>query len=201
MNFAVIDTLKNEDQPCDTHSSKNICISMNKGLLLEVLNQQPINSKTKRIELRIKGEADFHPGEMVDVKTLIFGSYKEVNFGRGARAIKSRIEGNDLIVTFAAKGCVINADEWAPKLIGRSITGKLLWGYARLPYVNYRPAVLSASAPYEKDGTWYVEVENFGLTASEPQQMKVMAHNGREYNIDVPKLVPYESSVIELRER
>ena len=198
MNFAVIDTLKNEDLPNDTHSSKNICITMNKGLLLEVLNRQPIDSKTKKIELRIKGEADFSPAEEVDVKSLCFGSYKEVNFGRGARAIKSRKDGNDLIVTFAAKGSGIDASEWAPKLIGRTKQGHLLWGYARLPYVNYKPAVLSASAPYEKDGTWYVEVENFGLTASEPQEKTIMMKDGKCTTINVPALQPYEQTRIKL---
>lgn len=31
MNFAVIDTIKWEDLPGDKHSSKNICIPLNKG--------------------------------------------------------------------------------------------------------------------------------------------------------------------------
>ncbi len=37
-NFAVIDTLKHEDKPFDNHSSKNISIPLNPGLLLTVLN-------------------------------------------------------------------------------------------------------------------------------------------------------------------
>ena len=40
-NFAVIDTIKWEDLPGDRHSSKNISIPLNKGLLLEVLNTEP----------------------------------------------------------------------------------------------------------------------------------------------------------------
>ena len=198
MNFAVIDTLKNEDQPNDTHSSKNICIKMNKGLLLEVLNTTPINAKTKKIELRIKGETDFNPAEEVDVKSLTFGSYKEVNFGRGAQAIKSRQEGKDLIVTFAAKGSGIDAEEWAPKLIGRSKQGGLLWGYARLPYVNYQPAILSASAAFEKDGKQMVEVGNFGLTTSEAQPMTVKNRDDKACKVNVPALKPYENAVLEL---
>lgn len=199
MNFAVIDTLKNEDKPNDTHSSKNICIAMNKGLLLEVLNTTPINAKTKKIELRIKGEADFNPAEEVDVKSLTFGSYKEVNYGRGARALSSRREGNDLIVTFAGKGSGIDESEWAPKLIGRNKQGGLLWGYAHLPYVNYQPSVLSASAPFERDGRQFVEVGNFGLSPSAPQQMTVKSKEGTECTIDVPSLEPYEDTTIELR--
>lgn len=198
MNFAVIDTLKNEDRPNDTHSSKNICITMNRGLLLEVLNTGPITAKTKKIELRIRGEKDFDPAKEVDVKSLILGSYKEVNYGRGAKAIKARQEGGDLIVTFSGKGSGIDANEWAPKLIGRSKTGKLLWGYARLQYVNYNPAILSPSAAYEKDGLQWVEVENFGLTESEPQTITIKNVKNKEVSVSVPALKPYEKKVLKL---
>ena len=53
-NFAVIDTIKWEDQPNDNHSSKNICIPLNKGVLLEVLNRDTITADTKTIEVRIR---------------------------------------------------------------------------------------------------------------------------------------------------
>lgn len=210
MNFAVIDTLKNEDKPRDTHSSKNICISMNKGLLLEILNTVPIDEKTKKIELRIKGEEPnpnapdeagrrgFNPAEEVDVKSLTLGSYKEVNYGRGARAIKSRQEGHDLIVTFSGKGSGIDAEEWAPKLIGRNKEGKLLWGYAKLPYVNYQPAVLSASAPRVEKGKEVVEIGNFGLSASQAQTMTVRDTKGQEHRLDVPVLLPYEKMTLSI---
>lgn len=198
MNFAVIDTLKNEDRPNDTHSSKNICITMNKGLLLEVLNTEPITDKTKKIELRIRGEKDFDPAKEVDVKSLILGSYKEVNYGRGVKPVKVKQEGGDLIVTFSGKGSGIDANEWAPKLIGRSKTGKLLWGYARLQYVNYKPAILSPSAAYEKDGLQWVVVENFGLTESEPQTITIKNVKNKEVSVSVPALKPYEKKVLKL---
>ena len=82
MNFAVIDTIKWEDLPGDKHSSKNICIPLNKGLLLSVLNKEPITPSARRIELRIKAEPGFNPHTDVDVKSLRFGSFTEVNFGR-----------------------------------------------------------------------------------------------------------------------
>lgn len=128
----------------------------------------------------------------------MFGSYKEVNYGRGAKAIKAQQDGKDLIITFNAKGCGIDADEWAPKLIGRSYSGKLLWGYARLPYVNYQPAILSASAVYEKDGAEWVEVENFGLTANEPQTLIVKNRQGKDMKVSVPHLQPYEKVTLQL---
>lgn len=198
MNFAVIDTLKHEDQPGDSHSSKNICIKMNKGLLLEVLNTEPINAKTRKIELRIKGESDFDPAAEVDVESLLFGSYKEVNFGRGAVAVKTRSEGKDLIVTFSGKGSGIDSDEWAPKLLGRTRSGKLLWGYAKLPYVNYTPAVLSASAAFEAAGAEAVSVCNFGLVASEPRTLTVKNIKGEDVSVEVPALQPYEEIVLSL---
>lgn len=198
MNFAVIDTLKNQDLPRDSHSSKNICISMNKGLLLEVLNTDPIDAKTKKIELRIKGEKDFNPSAEVDVSSLVFGSYKEVNFGRGARAVKTRTEGNDLIVTFNGKGSGIDSEEWAPKLIGRTNSGKLLWGYAKLSYINYKPSVLSAGAAYEKDGRQCVDVGNFGLSASVPQELSVKNQKGETVIVSVPALNPYEEITLSL---
>jgi len=198
MNFAVIDTLKHEDLPNDRHSSKNICISMNKGLLLEVLNTEPINSNTKKIELRIKGEKDFDPSSEVDVKSLVFGSYKEVNFGRGAKAVKSRKEGDDLIVTFDGRGSGIDAEEWAPKLLGRTVSDDILWGYARLPYVNYRTAVVSPGAAYEKDGAEWIDVENFGLSDSQPQTIDVKNTRGETIQITVPALKPYEDVHLQL---
>jgi len=199
MNFAVIDTLKGQDLPNDTHSSKNICISMNKGLLLEVLNQEPIDACTRKIELRIKAEDGFDPLTDVDVNSLCFGSYKEVNYGRGARAIGSRRDGVDLIVTFNGKGSGIDAEEWAPKLIGSTNDGKLIWGYARLPYINYRPEVLSASAPYEKDGAEWVDVENFGLTSSRAQDLRVNNIKGEDVSVSVPSIEPYGEVSIKIK--
>lgn len=40
MNFAVIDTIKWNDLPNDKHSSKNICIPLNKGMRLSILNKR-----------------------------------------------------------------------------------------------------------------------------------------------------------------
>lgn len=192
MNFAVIDTLKGEDRPLDTHSSKNICIPLNRGLLLEVLNTKPIDRKTSRIELRIRGEKDFSPAQEIDVKSLLFGSYSQVNYGRGCKAIRSRVEGEDLIVTFSGKDSGIDEREWAPKLLGKTRGGKLVWGYARLPYVNYHPAILSSSAIVEKDGTRTVAVTNYGLQPSDPQEYELPSEQGGTVVVSVPALQPYE---------
>lgn len=194
MNFAVIDTIKWNDLPGDRHSSKNICIPLNKGLLLSVLNAEPITPSTKRIEVRIKAEPGFNPQTDVDVKSLRFGSFTEVNFGRGCKALKTRNEGDDLIVVFNGKGSGITADEFAPKLIGRSTKGELLYGYARLPYVDYAPALLSARCPqYDKErGVLKVRVGNWGLSASQQAQVEVLCDGKTVATEQVQALSPYE---------
>lgn len=200
MNFAVIDTIKWNDLPGDRHSSKNICIPLNKGLLLSVLNDEPITPSTKQIEVRIKAEPGFNPQTDVDVKLLRFGAFTEVNFGRGCKALKTRNEGDDLIVVFSGKGSGITADEFAPKLIGRSTKGELLYGYARLPYVDYAPALLSARCPqYDKEqGVLKVKVGNFGLSASQPAQVEVRYEGQVVAEGDVHALSPYEEVELSL---
>ena len=201
MNFAVIDTIKWEDLPGDRHSSKNICIPLNKGLLLDVLNEEPVTPKTKRIEVRIQAEPDFNPQTDVDVESLRFGSYTEVNFGRGCKAVKTRKDGNDLIVVFNGKNSGITADEFAPKLIGRTVSGELLYGYARLPYVDYRPALLSAGKPlYDKERNQLtVPVENFGLSASQESEVEVRSEGKTLARRELPELKPYVKTWVVLQ--
>ncbi len=201
MNFAVIDTIKWNDLPGDHHSSKNICIPMNKGLLLEVLNQQPITAATRSVDVIIKAEAGFNPHTDVDVKSLRFGSFTEVNFGRGAKVVKARKQGDDLIVSFRAKDCKLADDEFAPKMLGRTQQGRLLYGYARLPYVDYTPALLSANAPsYDKEkNELTIKIENFGLSNSVPAKAEIL-QNGKvvaEGTIDV--LAPYAGKTLQLK--
>lgn len=50
-------------------------------------------------------------------------------------------------MVFNAEGSGITSGEFAPKMIGKHRNGNMLYGYARLPYVNYRPALLSARRP------------------------------------------------------
>ena len=68
-------------------------------------------------------------------------------------------------------------DEFAPKLLGRDKKGRLLYGYASLPYVDYHPAMLSAAYPmYDKEGkALTLEVRNYGLSSSAPSQIVVEA--------------------------
>lgn len=172
---------------------------MNKGLLLSVLNEQPIDASTKHIELRIKAEIGFNPQTDVDVESLRFGSFTEVNFGRGCKPLKTRNDGDDLIVTFSGKGSGITADEFAPKLIGRDKKGGLLYGYAHLPYVDYSPALLSARKPQHdrESDELTLKIGNFGLSASQPARVEVKTDNQTIATGEVSPLSPYEE--VELR--
>jgi hypothetical protein len=179
-NFAVIDVLKNDDRANDNHSSKNITIPLNPGLLLTVLNAAPIAPDTAEIRVRIAVEDGFDPHADVDISTLRFGASSEVNFGRGAAALRVEKVGADLVAVFAGADAKITPDEFAPKLLGRTKRGALLYGYARVPGVNYNEPILSARKPAfnKAGGAWEVEVQNFGQVPSAPALLRVSGGKG-----------------------
>lgn len=203
-NFAVIDTLKNEDKPFDHHSSKNISIPLNPGLLLTILDEKPITSGTKTIRVKIQAEEGFNPQKDIDVNSLRFGASEEVNYGRGCQVLTTENAGKDLIVTFNGKGNGITKDEFAPKLIGKYKDGRMLYGYARLPYIDYIEPILSARAPvFTKTGKGLectVEVQNFGQVSSKKALVEVgYKQEGKTIKVAsgmVPALKPYEKTDI-----
>ena len=200
-NFAVIDVLKHNDKASDNHSSKNIAIPLNPGLFLSLLDKEPITANTREIRLKIAAEENFDPHTAVDIPSLRFGASAEVNFGRGAKAKTAQKDGPDLIVTFDATGHGITGDEFAPKLLGRDTKGNLLYGYARLPWVNYIEPILSARRPaFAHDGgktTLSIEVQNFGqIPSTHGATMAVEIKNGKIWQPlaigNVPPLKPFE---------
>ncbi|MEI3485688.1 MAG: glycoside hydrolase family protein [Bacteroides faecis] len=201
-NFAVIDTLKNEDKPFDNHSSKNISIPLNPGVLLTILDKKPITAQTKTIRLKIQAEDGFNPQTDIDLNSLRFGASTEVNYGRGSKLLKTETGGNDLIVTFDGKGNGMTEDEFAPKLIGKYKNGKMLYGYARLPYIDYIEPILSARAPVfvQSDKGWEgnIEVQNFGQVSSQKASVKIeYKKDGKMIKVasaTVPPLTPYEKT-------
>lgn len=201
-NFAVIDTLKKEDKPFDHHSSKNISIPLNPGVLLTVLNDKPITSGTKTIRLKVQAEEGFNPQTDMDINSLRFGASEEVNYGRGSKVLKTENDGDDLIITFEGKGNGITENEFAPKLIGKYKNGKMLYGYARLPYVDYVEPILSARAPVfsksEKGWNGSVEVQNFGQVSLQKASVKIeYKKEGKMIKVAsavVPALKPYEKA-------
>lgn len=200
MNFAVIDTIKWEDLPNDNHSSKNICIPLNKGMLLSVLNNKPITNSTAKIEVCIQAEDGFYPQTDVDIESLRFGAFQEVNFGRGCKPVGFRESGKDLIVVFDGKGSGITQDEFAPKMIGKSTKGDILYGYARLPYVDYKTALLSSRCPvYDVERKKLsVEIQNFGLSDSSSAKVEIFCDNNPVASGRVKALKPYEKVILSL---
>ena len=131
-NFAVIDTIKWDDKPLDRHSSKNICIPLDPGLLLSLAPDARL--KDKKVDLRIRAEEGFNPQTDLDLNSLRFGSPHEVDYGRGAAAVGSRPDGRDLIVVFKTKDAAFQPDDFAGKVLVRRTNGSTTFGFARLPW-------------------------------------------------------------------
>ena len=206
MHFAVIDVIKNDDQGSDNHSSKHICIPMTVGRLLTILDQRPITSDTKTIRVKITAEDGFNPHTEVNVYSLRFGAPEEVNFGRGCKILKTAKSGDDLIVTFDATGNGITGNNFTAKLLGKTASGKLLFGYARLPWQAALTPALSARPPVltktDAGFTITVEVENFGQIASKSTPLSITYDlNGKATELatgQIPPLAPFEKTTIEL---
>lgn len=191
-NFAVIDTIKHNDLPGDNHSSKNIVIPLNKGMLLEVLNKIPITRLTKEIAVKIAREEGFNPAEEIDLESLHFGASSEVNFGRGAKALRGELSGDDFIVYFEAKNHCITDEEFAPKMLGKNKSGEMIYGYSRLPWIDYAPAILSANPPVLRNTKASVVVDNFGTSTSAGALVSVNVYDesGKEVELFSAKLSP-----------
>ena len=134
-NFAVIDTIKWDDKPFDRHSSKNICIPLDPGLLLAMEAGKSEKRKEKNITLRIRAEEGFLPQRDLDLTTLRFGSPHTVDYGGGARPVSSRTDGDDLLMTFRTKDTALADDDFAAKLLVRRIdTGRTTFGFVRIKH-------------------------------------------------------------------
>ncbi len=216
LNMAVIDTIKAHDLANDNHSSKNIVMPLNPGLLAEVLNTEKLSTETSAIRVKIQKEPGFVPSEHIDIATIRFGSYATVNVGGGAVCLSSETDADgNLILTFSGKDTGISDGEFAPKLIGRYVAGYtnpatptapaggMCYGYARLPYIDYEPAYLSPSLPSIGVGSMLTSlpVKNYGLaTSGDAVEVKVLSSN----NVvlakgTVPSLQSYSSADVPLQ--
>ena len=177
-HFAVIDVLKRQDKGSDNHSSKHICIPLTVGRLLTILDKKRITAETKTVRVKIAAEDGFDPRTDIDLDSLRFGASEEVNFGRGSKVIKTERSGDDLTVTFDAAGNGITENNFTAKLLGRNSDGKLLFGYARLPQLDYLEPALSACMPKiekrEDSFSIAVDVQNFGQVSSEPADIEIV---------------------------
>ena len=205
-NFAVVDTLKRLDLGSDRHSSKNIGIPLTYGRLITILNEEQINSDTKSIKVKIQAEKGFNPHIDIDLETLRFGAPEEVNFGKGCKVIETKKSGKDLILIFNGGGNGITERNFTGKLIGKTSKGKLLFGYARLPWIDYLQPALSACLPkivLKNDKAFIeVEVQNFGQTVSETANIIIQQKEHEKWSTKirgaVEPLQPFESTIIKL---
>ena len=204
MNFAVIDCVKQSDLAGDTHSSKNINMPVTRQLLLEVQGSETITAQTTAIRVLVKAEDGFNPRTDLNLPTLKFGSHEKVNFGNGFSYSSAENSGDsDLLITFTGEPgeSGITSGEWAPKLLGKKTDGSIAFGYARLPYVNYQPAMLSAVMPVVDSNNMLsqVKIENFGQTASAPASLKILDQNGRVLaEGTAASIEPYASAMVAL---
>jgi hypothetical protein len=205
-HFAVIDTIKWNDLKSDNHSSKHICIPLTVGRQIALIDQSVINENTSVIRLKIMAEDGFDPHRDIDIKSLRFGASEEVNFGKGCEVMKTEKSGKDLIVTFTGVGNGMTENNFVAKLLGKTTEGKLLFGYARLPWINYLEPALSARLPEiikkNKSSKVEVEVQNFGQEASAPANIKIeYEEEGKLIELAsgvVPKLKPFEKTKVKL---
>ena len=205
-HFAVIDTIKWDDLSSDNHSSKHICIPLTVGRLATILNEDRINENTGSIRVKIEAEEGFNPNTDMELGSLRFGAPEEVNFGRGSKVIRTEKAGEDLIVTFEGKGNGIDDENFTAKLLGKTSMGNMLFGYARLPWVNYIEPILSARLPEISAGSddchIKIEVQNFGQVPSEPTPLEIgYILTGQIVNMasgNVPVLRPFQKVMLDL---
>ncbi len=220
MNFAVIDTLKNEDKPYDHHSSKNICVPMNPGVLMSI---EAMDSKG--ITVRIHGEKDRSFIDLsslrlgtstdvnftIDMSSLRLGTSADVNFGNGATVVSCQMvdapsspgQSSDLLIRFAGRHGLNpqspSSLTQVAKLLGRYKDGTLFYGYARLPQATIDPPILSARKPVVDGLDVTVEVQNFGLQTSKPATLRLLQGERLVAKTRIPALQPYEATSATLR--
>lgn len=203
-NFAVADTIKKQDKGSDNHSSKNIGIPLTVGKLITILNQNKIDGSTKTIQLKISAEKGFNPHNDINIKSLRFGASEVVNYGGGSKVINKEKLGNDLMLTFDGEGNGIKDENFAGKLLGKKRNGKLLFGFARLPEVNYLEQALSSKYPVlELNGRTLkvkLEVENFGQVSSIQTPVQIEYQKEGEWIMlvadQIPVLKPFEKTIL-----
>ena len=191
MNFAVIDCVKQSDLAGDNHSSKNINMPLTKQLLLEV---QTVSSTSATVLVR--AEEGFNPRSDLVFSSLKFGSHNKVNYGNGFAYASHVNSGDDVIITFTGTSGSISANEWAPKMLGQKTDGTIAFGYARMPEVNYQPAMLSAVMPQADQDNKVVGVvlTNYGQSASEAMLVRVVDNKGTILSEgDVAPIAAYDS--------
>ena len=198
LSLAVMDVAKGADKGNDIHSSKNMIMPLVKEKLITILNPEPITEKTFVIALLIEAEDGFNPQKDIDIQSLRFGSDSLVNYGGGCKATGSEYKDDDLIVYFEGeKG--INCHDFDLKLLGKTKSGELVFGYALLPgrSINDPSLIVLPFKFKDNDGKMFLltAVENCGLSESKACKVEVRQYSkaGKTVvaTVDVPAIKPY----------
>jgi len=203
-NFAVADTIKKQDKGSDNHSSKNIGIPLTVGKLITILNTEKIDSNTKTIRLKIEAEEGFNPHKDLNINSLRFGASEIINFGGGSKVINKEKVGSDLILTFNGAENGLTDINFTGKLFGKTRKGELLFGYARLPWLDYNQQALSSKYPIlslnGRNLKVEIEVENFGQVVSIESPVIIeykKDDNWVEFATgEIPVLKPFEKTML-----
>ena len=105
-------------------------------------------------------------------------------------------------MTFNWDGTKLNSSNYDLKVLGKTTSGEIFYGYALLPEFLEDPASLVTLPLQHKDDVLITEVENFGLKESLPSKLKIIKHSNQKHEaislFDIPVLKPYEVFKIEL---
>ncbi len=172
-NFAVCDAEKSKDIGNDIHSSKNIVIPLNPGVLMSITDKE-IPSKGGEITLLIRSEKGFNAAKDIDFASLRLGSHKLVNYGNGGCVVNHKRCAEGVNVTFKASDFGLgNSEEFAAKLLGKRKNGELIVGYARIPGVTFDDAIPSVRVRSLNGKKLTISVDNFGIKATSGAEVEL----------------------------
>ncbi len=198
MLFAVIDSTKHDDKPNDNHSSK--------AIVVEVSTPRTVLVKRSGDRFRVALERDknFDPVKDVDPTSLRFGAPSQVDFGRTAAPLSTRVNGSHLIAEFSAADCGFQPTDRTAKLLAHDHEGGIVFGYAALPGEPTEYPMLSAHGSVNAEAInadtrkLTVQVENFGLatSAATTVSLQIRPSDGEAtaFTAPLPPLEPYASA-------
>lgn len=196
--FAVIDSRKDLDKPNDNHNTKNIALPLLVPRRLEIMNKGSF-LQMKEFTVRLKSEPDFFPQKEVEISSLKFGAPSVVDFGKGLKVKESKKDGSDLIITFEGDISGFGKSDFVGKMLGRCKNGQPIFGYVRLPGVDYNEPIVDGGHPIIQDGKLKLTIENFGMVSSEEGVLMVrMTKNGvlSERHVRFPAIPAYQHAVV-----
>ena len=203
MSLAVMDVSKSDDKGDDNHSSKHVVLPLAVEKLISISGSPTIDAQTSNLDVLIKAEPGFSPADDLDLKTLRIGSDRVVNIGKGAKAVDSSPQGDDLLIKFQGD-FGYNRFDYDFKLLGSDRDGQLVFGYALLPGHSPEEATLIIEpCGIDKKGDQFLAtamVENAGLMKSARQDVVLLKYHpgGCEEvsRVSIEALEPYQNVVL-----